>query len=253
MCITAHAKTETINWYMDGNTYATTQCETGSDIILPQTPYKYGYTFNGWFGYTPIEYLESTGNDPCYINTGIRPNYNTTKIEVDAVFHRATGKYGTLAALFGVRKYPTYAVGILDNGGNDGQDFILGSNRNFNSNVAFSWGSRNLFVLSKYSFSINNTVFSYTSNNDFGQSNYEMYMFAWNDSYQSGTAYPRPTGFAKAQIYSAKIYDNDVLVRDFIPVLDSNNVPCMYDKVEHKFYYNAGTGQFIAGPVIGGD
>ena len=27
--------------------------------------------------------------------------------------------------------------------------------------------------------------------------------------------------------------------------------PCLYDKVERKFYYNAGTGQFIAGPVIG--
>ena len=42
-------------------------------------------------------------------------------------------------------------------------------------------------------------------------------------------------------IYYFKIYDNDVLVRDFIPVLDSNKKPALYDKVEGKFYYNQGT------------
>ena len=63
----------------------------------------------------------------------------------------------------------------------------------------------------------------------------------------------RPTSIApgKIKIYYFKIYDNDVLVRDFIPVLDNYGTPCMYDKVERKFYYNAGTGDFIAGPIIG--
>ena len=53
------------------------------------------------------------------------------------------------------------------------------------------------------------------------------------------------------KLYSAKFWQDDILVRDFIPVLDKDGVPCMYDKVEHKFYYNAGTGDFIAGPIIG--
>ena len=34
------------------------------------------------------------------------------------------------------------------------------------------------------------------------------------------------------------------------PVLDKNGTPCMYDNVTDQFFYNAGTGQFIAGPVI---
>lgn len=46
------------------------------------------------------------------------------------------------------------------------------------------------------------------------------------------------------RIYSCQIYDNDILVRDFVPVLDSANVACLYDKVEEKLYYNAGTGDF---------
>lgn len=49
----------------------------------------------------------------------------------------------------------------------------------------------------------------------------------------------------KFKLYYCKIWDNDVLVRDLIPVLDENNVPCLYDKVEKKFYYNAGTGTFV--------
>ncbi len=44
-----------------------------------------------------------------------------------------------------------------------------------------------------------------------------------------------------------KIYSNNKLVRDFIPVLDEDNKPCLYDKVEKKYYYNQGTGEFLYG------
>lgn len=33
-------------------------------------------------------------------------------------------------------------------------------------------------------------------------------------------------------------------IRDFQPVLDSNNIPCLLDKIKNKFYYDKGTGQF---------
>lgn len=53
------------------------------------------------------------------------------------------------------------------------------------------------------------------------------------------------------RIYSYKVWDNnDSIVRNFVPALDGNDTPCLYDKVEGKFYYNAGTGNFIAGPII---
>lgn len=50
-----------------------------------------------------------------------------------------------------------------------------------------------------------------------------------------------------AKIYSCKIYDNGVLMRDFWLCYDPDGVACLYDKVEKKYYYNAGTGEFIAG------
>ena len=49
------------------------------------------------------------------------------------------------------------------------------------------------------------------------------------------------------RIYSAQITQSGTLVRDFIPVLDPEGVACMYDKVTKEYYYNQGTGDFIAG------
>ena len=69
-------------------------------------------------------------------------------------------------------------------------------------------------------------------------------------SYKPNRGFYNP---CNVKFYYLKLYDNDILVRDMIPVLDKDGVPCMYDKVENKFYYNAGTGDFIAGPVIGGE
>ena len=41
-----------------------------------------------------------------------------------------------------------------------------------------------------------------------------------------------------------KIYQNDILVRDFRPCLDTEGVPCMYDEVSKQYFYNQGTGTF---------
>lgn len=47
-----------------------------------------------------------------------------------------------------------------------------------------------------------------------------------------------------AKIYSCKIYSNDILIRDFVPVKNDEDVVGLYDFVERKFYKNAGSGAF---------
>jgi len=47
-------------------------------------------------------------------------------------------------------------------------------------------------------------------------------------------------------IYSCQIYDNGVLVRDFIPVLDHSGVPCFYDKITNCLYHSSGAKAFAA-------
>ena len=42
------------------------------------------------------------------------------------------------------------------------------------------------------------------------------------------------------KFYYLKIYEGETLVKDFIPVLDANNKPCMYEKIGKTFHYNTG-------------
>jgi hypothetical protein len=49
------------------------------------------------------------------------------------------------------------------------------------------------------------------------------------------------------RLYSFRIWDNGELVRDFIPVLDLNDVACLYDKVTDELFYNQGKGEFLYG------
>jgi hypothetical protein len=54
------------------------------------------------------------------------------------------------------------------------------------------------------------------------------------------------------RIHSFKITDvYGVATLDLIPVLDENNVPCMYDKVSGEYLYDAsGANGFIAGGAV---
>lgn len=47
-CTAVFAETITINWGVNNQTYTTTTCETGNDVILPATPTKRGHVFKGW-------------------------------------------------------------------------------------------------------------------------------------------------------------------------------------------------------------
>ena len=49
------------------------------------------------------------------------------------------------------------------------------------------------------------------------------------------------------KVYFCKIYHQDNLVRDFQPCLDTGGVPCMFDLVSQKPFYNVGTGSFTWG------
>lgn len=53
------------------------------------------------------------------------------------------------------------------------------------------------------------------------------------------------------RMYKFKIYDNNVLVRDFVPARRiSDSVVGMYDTVTQTFFGNSGSGEFIAGPPV---
>ncbi len=56
---------------------------------------------------------------------------------------------------------------------------------------------------------------------------------------------------AKMKLYYAKMYKDNELVRNYIPVEDNDGKLGLYDTISDKIFYNIGTGDFIAGPSEG--
>lgn len=63
------------------------------------------------------------------------------------------------------------------------------------------------------------------------------------------SVFERPT--SGVRISRCKIYNNGLLIRDYVPVIrKTDNVICMYDLVNSQYALNNGSGSFIPGPEI---
>lgn len=170
--------------------------------------------------YTPVKYLKSTGTQ--YIDTGI---FSTNaKIYISFKFNEIKNKSQVLINC-------TPATGGWF--GLNSSGLITLGDRYFN----IAYNDKHIFEL-EYKDGI---IKATDENNDVQQYNISpsTRFTLFDDLNRRFPAY--------ATLYYTKIYDNDTLVRDFVPVIDSSGIPCLYDKVEDKFYYNEGTGEFLYG------
>ena len=182
--------------------------------------------------YSKINYIESNGTQ--YIDTNFKPNQDT-KVEVDfEVLKSKTEIY------FGSRNdYTTNTYSFVQFQNRFRSDYSQ-------SNINFSQIITEINTYPKFSIIkdknitiLNNSITLSHSYSNF-QSNYNMYIFAANEQ-------NNPVNFSAIKLYSFKMYDNNSLIRDLIPVLDPHDIPCLYDKVDKKCYYNQGTGEFLYG------
>ena len=191
--------------------------------------------------YTPIEYIQSNGGQ--WIDTGFVPDSNT-KIEIQVKF---TTNYQQILwssrdweGVSAVRAYNTFF--FLTNRTQARCDYDTnGTAFNYAPSVdtlltyiqdknVLKEGSTTLYTATAATFSMTDS----------------MILFAGN--YFDGVY-----NFASVKMYYCKIWDNDTLVRDFIPVIGSDGIPCLWDKIQGKAYYNEGYDGFSAGSVVAGD
>ena len=63
-----------------------------------------------------------------------------------------------------------------------------------------------------------------------------------------------PNYYFKGRIYNLRLYDNNVLIRNFVPCYKINgnqNIPGMYDTVTATFYEKGtNSGDFTYGPAV---
>ena len=191
-------------------------------------------------GYTQVEYIESTGTQ--YIDTGIKPTNNT---KIDITYSSNSFNH----FLFGSRKNIS---------GDDQQRFIiylaLGSgetkarlnpqyaNTNYPNIGNATVGTKyNVVMDSNGVLQDGVSVQSFSSATFTGE--YNLVLFGNNTA---GTV----TG-GENTIYAVKLYDNNTLVRNFVPaqtVINGETVNGMYDTVNNRFYKDDAGGNFIAGP-----
>lgn len=201
----------------------------GDKLVFNKKPY-----------YCEVEYLESTGTQ--YIDTGLTGN-SDTKAELAVIIStKATGNVGIFGSRGNSANSNLLAVGYGTS--SLASDFNNSSYSSYRASVSYELDTKYICYTSKEKRFIkdeNGIVLAENTtlcNDTMSTSN--LLLFA-----ETGVASKQ-----QGKMFYAKIWDDNILVRDFIPVLDNNMKPCMYDKVSGKLFYNKGTGEFIAGEVI---
>lgn len=179
-------------------------------------------------GYTELNYIQSSGTQ--YINTGFKPNQDT-RVVMDIQALTA----GTIA--------------------------FFGSRSDATSNTYTMWMISESQVRSDYNAEQDNITISALNRLtiDKNKNNTTVNGIAVSASYAAfsapdnlvlltqSTAGSVDSKKMSARLYSCQVYDNGILVRDFIPAKNSNNVVGLYELVGQTFYTNSGTGTFMAG------
>lgn len=174
--------------------------------------------------FTQIEYIESTGNQA--INTGITPDLNT-RVAMSFEMKAAPSKNVAIFAAAGQFSLRWTGSVFRHVTGSNTQDF-----------------SNNIGAVGRHHADKNGvtcTVDSETKTANVSSINITtpIYFCAINNN--------GLTAFSSVMIYRAQIYQNEMLVRDFIPCKNASDVAGLMDIVNNVFYASEGTGQFIAG------
>ena len=182
--------------------------------------------------YQQVEYIESTGTQ--YIDTGVFAQTEKYKIIYDMeISEKVSGYIG--------------ANGILQIKVNSGIYYISRNSTSISTNsrrTVISEGEIKNGTITKLT--IDDTTISESWNSSYYG---KILLFALGDDQR---VYNN-TKLSDIKIYGCKIYENDILVRDFIPCKrKSDNKPGLFDLVENKFYTNQGDGEedFTVGPDI---
>lgn len=189
------------------------------DIVLPS-------------GYKRVEYLESTGTQECRI-----PPVNTTG-DFELAFDVTPVQYATWSCLLTnigkggiwIGKVNTGTFSLRTYSGSNHVNATLPElNKRLSVGVKCVTGTSSFYL---------NGVSQGTAS------------VAYTETASCALLSDGAGGGFIGRLYSCQIYESGVLVRNFVPCVNSSNEAGLYDMVNGVFYKNAGTGTFTTGNVI---
>lgn len=185
-------------------------------------------------GYTEVQYIQSSGTQ--YVDTGVRQNQNS-RVVVD--FQLVSPPADSYAWIFEGRdtgpknRHSVYATK------SNGNWYGGYGSASKNTNIQYDLSARITADFNKNVLKIGNTSITFAQ--EVFQSLTSTVLFGCSTS---GTI----AHYAQAKLFGCQFFDGDTLLRDFIPCVDPAGNVGLYDLVGAKFYGNAGTGVFLAGP-----
>jgi prepilin-type N-terminal cleavage/methylation domain-containing protein len=212
--------------------------------------------------YTKLEYIQSTGTQ--YIDTGYYWQHENIEIDFDGTVITNSSNQ----SLFGNEEYKE-SSGLLRNfsgvahGSNGNYGIYIGDGNKgtilttigtrFNLKIKTT-SDKNLKVYKDDNLSLNLTYTGtvMAKQNAYVQSSNQgdignIFIFA-NHNTSRGTTSDAIQNIGRMKLYSFKMYDDDVLVRNFVPCKrNRDNEIGLYDEVNDVFYTNSGTGTFEYG------
>lgn len=184
-------------------------------------------------GYTQVEYIQSTGTQ--YIDTGFKPNQDT-RVVFDFQLLATSSNYRSVLGVRDTASDTSPRQFVFWNYPSD-----IFRTDYFGTNVTISGLTRLArMVLDKNKNVTTAQGLTTTNTAATGQCTQNLFLLCVNEA---GTA----KYFTDARIYACQIYDNGVLVRDYVPCINPSGVVGLYDMVNGVFYQNAGSGEFTAG------
>ncbi len=184
---------------------------------------------------TEVEYIESSGTQ--YIDTGYIPAPNT-RVLIDMDITAAS----TAKALFGARTSANVGFLMFTYANNAGFQSDYGSQQL--QPIGSTSSGRHMIDKNGASVTVDDVLIGTHSAATFTIP-HTLFLFSVNKAGTAMTSYS-----CTAKLYSCKIYEGSVLVRDYLPCIDSSGTVGLYDTVNELFYRNSGTGVFTAGAVV---
>lgn len=185
--------------------------------------------------YQEVEYIESANytQNTNYIDTGFYPT-NKTKLEL-----KIKGKYNNYDVWYGSGLYFDVALFTYSTSGD--RFFKIHYNQvAFDYKTDVSSEKEWLILQDRNKIYMNNTLV-----NTFAEATFSCTNPLWLFSRKGGDR------CTIAKLYYCKIWEDDVLVRDYVPCYrKTDNVVGLYDLVNNVFYTNAGTGVFLMGTEV---
>ena len=181
--------------------------------------------------YQEVEYIESTGTQ--YIDTGVKVKPN--------LFYDIKLKHNDFGGMFG-RYSDSSGANIISQTISNMTAVNYGSTSSYyryEIPIQLAFSVCKLKILDN-KFYFNDALISDNINKTLPNTEETFFLFRQSSIYGRG------------RIYYVKLYDNNTLIRDFVPCYrKSDSVIGLYDLVDRVFYINSGYGSFKIGPIPG--